>query len=803
MKKDFLKALKAQILVCDGAMGTLLQQRANKLACPDQANLKYPELITSIHLEYVRAGADIIETNTFGANRMKLAEFSLENKIKEINQKGVRLAQKAAGESVYVAGSVGPLPDTVKPLGKLTFDQAYELFREQKGHLVEAGADLILLETFSYIKELKAAVIAAKTFDIPVQAHMTFEGGRRTLSGTTPEAFAVIMEGLGVDAIGTNCGAGPDDMLSILSKVASVTNIPLAIMPNAGLPIMKKGKTVFKSVPEDFRNFAQRAREAGAGIIGGCCGTSPGHIRVIKEVVDRKKPVKKKVPVSLKLASNTQVIMYQNNSFPLIIGERINPTARKALSQELKEGKLTIVKEDALLQTKNGADILDVNVSAGVQNEPELMEKVVTYIQKISERPLSIDTLNTETLEAGLKAAEGRPLINSVNAEAKSLEIVLPLAKKYGAALIALPITEKGIPDTARKRIMVIDKVLKNILQSGLKKEDVLFDCLTMAVSSAEGNPNDTLKTLELAKNRGLFTVLGVSNISYGMPNRNLINAAFLSMAVQHGLDAGIINPNNDQMTEALYGASLVSRRDPDGMRYIQRFGNQKMPVKPQEQTREKSIKEQLHDAILLGDRENIVPLLKDALKKGLKPLEIGLTILTPGLEEVGRKYEQKEYFLPQLIMAAETMQEASTFLQSQLDKNAEAIQEAGNIVMATVEGDVHDIGKNIVITVLRNYGFRIIDLGKNVSADRIIHEAKKHNADIIGLSALMTTTMTKIQEVIECIKKANLPFKTLIGGAVVSQEYANEIGADGYGKDAVQAVKVVKELMKRIRNKD
>ncbi len=802
--ENILKVLKNKILVYDGAFGTMLQGKGllTPGICPEELNLTHPDDIVDIHLQYVFAGANVIETNTFGASSMKLREYGLEKKTKEINAAGVKLAKKAAKGKAYVAASIGPLPKQLQPLGDLSFDEAYRIFYEQAEYLSEAGADLIIIETMSDIKEIKAAVIAVKdACRLPVQAQMTFDKGKWTVSGTPPEVAAVVLGACGADIIGANCSSGPEDLIGTMQAIGNNFEGYLSVLPNAGLPELVDGKTIYRATPEYMAEHAVTFAKLGVNLIGGCCGTNPSHIKAMARALRNKKPAKRAIPCGLTLASRTKLVRLAPDTLPMVIGERINPTNRKDLFADLSAGKMTVARSDAAAQAQNGASILDINMGAAGLDEVELMKGAIANIQNTVDLPLAIDTTDERALEAALKEYAGKPLINSVNGKKKSMETVIPLAAHYGAALIGLTIDEKGIPAKVGERVSMAKKIAGAAVKAGVSKDDILIDCLTLTVSSEPEGAKLTLEAIRKIKGLGLKVSLGVSNVSFGLPNRRALNAGFLSMAIGAGLDAAIINPNDGQIMDAFLSASVLVNRDKLAARYIGEMKKRESSKTAGTAAPAKSaaapagIEGRLYNAILFGERDGIKDLIAEAIAGGMKPFDINIKHLVPALEEVGRKFERKEYFLPQLILAADTMKIAFDVLKRKLAAG-ETQKSSGTIVMATVEGDVHDIGKNIVIAVLENYGFSIVDLGKNVSCAEIVAAAKKHKADIVGLSALMTTTMSEMEKVTGALAAQKIPAKTIVGGAVVTQAYAKRIGADGYAKDAIDAVRVAKELL-------
>jgi 5-methyltetrahydrofolate--homocysteine methyltransferase len=803
MKRSFLQAIYERVLVLDGAMGTMLQERGLKPgSSPEEMNLTMPEVVAGVHREYKDAGADIIVTNTFGGNRPKLAHYGLEDKLNAINANAVAIAHDIAGEGVYVAASMGPTGRFVEPVGDCPFDEMNAIFREQALPLVESGADIITLETFLDIKEIRAAVIAIREIsaDIPIIAMMTFDDNGRSVLGTPPEAAAITLEAVGANIVGSNCGLGVEGIYGILSAMRRVTRLPLISQANAGLPLLKDGKTVFPGTPEDMTAYHERMLDLGVRIIGGCCGTTPAHIRAIREALaghERMFPTTGPAEEVTFLSSRGGFTVIGPGNPTAIIGERINPTGKKAFAAELREGKVSYIRREASEQTAAGATLLDVNVGAPGIDEPAAMERAVFCITGAVATPLVLDSSNPEALERGLKACDGKALVNSVSGEEKSLSRILPLVRKYGAAVVGLTLDEKGIPESGEERCTVAAKILDAAKEEGIASRNVIIDCLTLTVSAEQKRAMESLSALRLVKERfGVNTVLGVSNISFGLPRRPLISGAFFAMAMEAGLDAAIINPKETAMMDAYRASMVLLNRDSNATVYINAYMGITETPSDQSQMAGQSmgIRERIAGAIIDGDRENIVKLVEDGIKEGLTPLQISNEALLPGLEEVGRRFECNRFFLPQVMLSADTMQSAFARLKEEM--KGKGFVSLGKILMATVEGDIHDIGKNIVCTLLENHGFEVLDLGKNVSAERIISDARKHEVDAVGLSALMTTTMAEMQNVIIKLRGEGVKTFTMIGGAVVTQEYADEIGADLYAKDAMEAVARIKKIL-------
>ncbi|MDF1536977.1 MAG: homocysteine S-methyltransferase family protein [bacterium] len=800
----FKDLIKNRTLLCDGAMGTMLQEAGLAPGeCPELLNVHSPERVRSVHRAYIDAGADIIETNTFGGSRVKLSSFGLEDRTEELNEAAVRVAKEASSGDALVAGSVGPTGRFLHPVGELGFDEAVSIFAQQAAALAGAGADLIILETFSDIKEIRTAVIGAREVtDIPVVALMTFEPSALTLLGSSPEAAAVTLEAVGADAVGSNCGLGPEGILEVLRRMATVTELPLVAMPNAGMPRLEHGRTVFPASPEEMVQPFGEFLGIGTALLGGCCGTSPAHIARMRRELDTIPGRSDRIltdPSATRLSSRSSVLFVGGASPIRAIGERLNPTGRKTLAQAVREGRFDPYREEAARQVEAGAQMLDVNVGVPNINEEQAMEDALTAVGQVVSVPLVIDSPRPEVIEAGLKAVDGKALINSVTGEDKSLEKILPLAKKYGAAVLGLTLDGNGIPDTAEGRLAIARRIHSAALKAGIPGRDVLIDCLTLSAGAEQERVAEALRTVSLIrKELGLNTLLGVSNISYGLPSREFLNAAFLSMAARAGLSAAIVNPF-DKISMGLLAASrVILNQDRHAADYISLYGGGPSTGGTVSTRDDEDREGALGRAVVNGHPEKAGELAVALLDQGYGPMEIGEKILIPAMSEVGERFARNDYFLPQVLMSAKAMQSAFKPLREAM--KGQDLPSAGRILMATVAGDIHDIGKNIVITLLENHGFEVLDLGKNVPSDELVREASRPGVDAVGLSALMTTTMVHMKNAVKALRAAGLEVPVVVGGAAVTQEYAGEIGADGYAGDATGAVKVFLELLHRNR---
>ena len=795
---DFRTAISERVLILDGAMGTLLQERGMPPGgCPEEMNRVAPDVVTGIHAEYAAAGADILIANSFGGNRAKLAHYGLAGAVDELNRRAVELARQAGGPQLFVGGSVGPTGRFVEPVGDAGFDEMVAIFAEQIRALASAGADLISFETFLDIRELRAGIIACRDVcDLPIIAQLTFDDGGRTVLGTPPAAAAVTLDALQVEVIGSNCGLGIDGIHDVLAQMRQVTPRPLIAQANAGLPVLKDGQTLFPGTPAEMTAYHERLIALGVRVIGGCCGTTPNHIRAMRAELgnfshDWTPPAR-----SGFLSSRSGVAAFGGETACALIGERINPTGKKGYTEELRSGKTAYVRREAAAQIAAGAHLLDINCGAPGVDEGAALERAIYAVSGTCMAPLVIDSADPVALERALKAVDGKVLINSVNGEAKSLERVLPLARRYGAAVIGLTLDEAGIPETAEGRVAIARRILEAALAAGLPAQDLVIDCLTLTVSAEQKRALETLRALRLVRDElGLATALGVSNISFGLPSRPVLSAAFFAMALEAGLKAAIVNPRDERMMDAYRSARVLLCQDVRAEEYIGHYAGQSVAVPAAGQgDTPPEIRQRLAAAIVAGDSEGIVPLVEAAMQEGLDAMTVSNEGLLPGLEEVGRRFADNRIFLPQVMQSAATMQAAFTYLKTNFA--GESGPSLGRILMATVEGDIHDIGKNIVCTLLENHGFEVIDLGKNVPAARILEVALEKQVDAVGLSALMTTTLQQMDVTLGKLRAEGVKVFTMVGGAVVTQDYADSIGADIYAKDALEAVAKIKKLL-------
>lgn len=779
-----------RILFFDGGMGTLLQEQGLQAGeLPETWNLKNPEPIIQIHKAYLAAGADIILANTFGANRFKYGED-----LEKIVTAGVANAKKAVAESgkkAYVALDIGSTGKLLKPMGTLDFEEAVGVFAEIIRVGEKAGADLILIETMSDTYELKAAVLAAKeNSTLPIMATVIFDESKKMLTGASPQVVVSLLEGLGVDALGINCGLGPKQMKEIVKELLKYASIPVIVNPNAGLPRSENGKTVFDVGAEEFAQDMEEIVTMGAWFAGGCCGTTPAHIQAMVE------KCKEITPVPITPKNYTFVTSYSTavelGGRPVIIGERINPTGKSKFKQALRDHNIDYILEEGVKQEDSGAHILDVNVGLPEIDEAAMMETIVYELQSIMPIPLQIDTTNMEAMERALRIYNGKPMINSVNGKAEIMEQVFPLVKKYGGVVVGLALDEDGIPDTTEGRLAIAEKIYQTGEKYGISRKDIVIDALVMTMSTNNESAKITLDTVKEITARGGKTVLGVSNISFGLPQRELINAAFFTMAMNNGLSAGIINPNAKAMRQAYDTFCVLGGYDAQCMNYIENYA---VTDAPNAAAKPATAKLNLTDSIIKGLKDQAYRATEEELKTK-EPMEIINGELVPALDVVGQGFEKGTMFLPQLLMSAEAAKAGFEAIRQYVQSHGEAQEKKATIVIATVKGDIHDIGKNIVKVLLENYGYEVIDLGKDVPPEKIVETVVDKHAPLVGLSALMTTTVVNMEESIKELHKEAPWCKIMVGGAVLTQEYADMIGADFYGKDAMQSVYYVERLL-------
>lgn len=789
--------LGKELLFFDGGMGTLLQERGLAPGeLPETWNMTRPEVITEIHRAYIEAGSDIILTNTFGANALKYHDSGYQ--LEEIIQcavSHVREAVQAAGVSrpVYTALDVGPTGKLLKPMGELDFEDAYNAYREVMICGEKAGADLIHIETMSDTYELKAAVLAAKeNTSLPVFATVIYDERQKLLTGADIPSVIALLEGLRVDALGINCGMGPEQMMPVLEQYMKYASLPVIVKPNAGLPVQRDGHICYDVLPETFAAYMQQIAGKGACIIGGCCGTTPDHIRAMTE----KCRGMKILPVTEKndtiVSSYGSAVFLGNGS--KIIGERINPTGKKRFRQALKEHDLEYIMREGITQQDCGAHILDVNTGLPDIDETAMMRDAVQALQSVVNLPLQIDTVDPEAMEAALRIYNGKAMVNSVSGKQESMDKVFPLIRRYGGVVIGLTLDEDGIPSDADGRVAIAEKIIHEAAKYGIRKKDIVIDALAMTISSEPDGAMVTLETLRRLRDEvGVRTVLGVSNISFGLPSRPVINAAFYTMAMMNGLSAGIINPCSEDMMRAWYAYHALAGLDENCAGYIAKYSGESSAAAPAAAAGSATVLS-LKECIEKGLKDDAADRTREAVETK-DPLDIINEMLIPALNHVGEGFEKGTLFLPQLLMSAEAAKSAFAILKDRMDKSGEVRTKSGPVVLATVKGDIHDIGKNIVKVLLENYSFDVIDLGKDVPPERILETVQEKGIRLVGLSALMTTTVVSMEETIRLLREHAPGCKVMVGGAVLNQEYADMIGADYYGKDAMQSVRYAQEL--------
>ena len=836
-REEFITLSKDHILYLDGATGSnLVKAGMPSGVCPEQWILEHQDVMLQLQKDYVQAGTNILYAPTFTANRVKLAEYHLEKNMTSMIRDLVAISKKAAestpGHPVYVAGDLTMTGEQLKPMGKMELETLIDIYKEQILCLVDAGADLLVVETMMSLAETRAALIAAKEVcDLPVIATLTFEADGRTLFGTDAKTAAIVLESLGASAIGANCSTGPAQMESIISEMVSHTRIPVIAKPNAGLPFLdENGTTCYNMEAEEFAEEMEVLVNAGATILGGCCGTTPEFIRQIHERfgTDAKVAASRR-PDGIRYLTSERI----THSFGLddgffVVGERINPTGKKALQAQLREGSFEKVIQFAEEQDACGAKVLDINMGMSGIDEKASMLRALEEVSGVTNLPLSLDSSYVEVLEAALRNYPGRALVNSVSLETEKFEKLLPIVAKYGAMFILLPLSDAGLPKDIEEKKEIIHKIYDRALSLGMCKEDIVVDGLVATVGANPKAALETLETIRYCKENGFATICGLSNISFAMPERSFVNTAFLTLAIQAGLTMAIANPSQELLMSCALAADLLLNKEEAALRYIEYAGGvrerreekeaelaKKLALLENQGTTAKTgtagnaakettadngpqineMQDKLKTAVLKGNRNGIVKITKEALESGEKPAELLNQVLLPAINQVGEFFDQGKYFLPQLIASAEAMKNSIEVLEPLLQTGGTG-EEMPVVVIATVEGVIHDIGKNLVALMLKNHGFHVIDLGKDVPQAKILESAKEHHAEFIALSALMTTTMQRMREIVAAAKEEGITAKIIIGGAVITQEYADEIGADGYSKDAADAVKLAKSLM-------
>lgn len=826
-KQEFQQLCRQRIIYLDGATGSNLMKAGMPVGvCPEQWILEHEQALIDLQTAYIEAGTDILYAPTFTANRIKLKEYDLEDQIEEINTRLIKLSKTIAKDKALVAADLTMTGKQLKPMGPLDFEELVDIYKEQIQYAEKAGADLIVIETMMSLQETRAAAIAAMEVSrLPVMATLTFESDGRTLFGSDAKSAAITLSHLHVDAIGANCSTGPDQMCRIIEAMAEVTDIPLIAKPNAGLPSLdENGMTVYDMDSDTFSEQMIQIVESGATILGGCCGTSPEYI---KKLVDKTKDlpvVSRSLAGRRFLSSERQSLTFGLDDCFMIVGERINPTGKKKLQAEIREGKLDLIDQFAAEQEESGAKILDINMGMSGIDEKSMMLTVLEEVSNITSLPLSIDSSHVDVIEAALRRYPGRALINSISFEKAKVESLLPIAWKYGAMFILLPLSDEGLPKSLNEKISIINEIVDRALKMGMKKEDIVVDGLVATVAANPLAAKETLQTIRYCKEHDLATICGLSNISFGLPERMNVNSAFLTMAIMEGLTMAIANPNQEMLVNAAFSSDILMAKDGADLQYINRMNAIKeakeafLKANPEAaqisglavKVKQKSTAADtgkndsgmqpegslgsVKEAVLKGKQRDIVEITKTAVEDGFEPQQILNEALMPAINEVGDLFDKGKYFLPQLIASAETMKKSIDYLEPMLKKDG-VDADMPTVVIATVKGDIHDIGKNLVALMLKNHGFTVVDLGKDVPREEIIEAARKYNARIIALSALMTTTMQEMKQVIDLAKQEGIEAKVMIGGAVITQDYADEIGADGYSRDAADAVKLAQRL--------
>ncbi len=821
---NFRNYLKQGFVLLDGGTGSNLQEHGMQAGdCPETWILEHPDVFVKLQKGYIGAGSDVLYAPTFTCSRIKLAEYGLEKRQRELIFDLVGLTKRAIRESrterkIYIAGDMTMTGEQLEPIGSLPFEELIDVYKQQAGYLYEAGVDLFAVETMMSLQECRGALIAIRETcgeEVPVLVTLTFQDDGRTLYGTKPETAAIVLEAMGADVIGVNCSTGPDKMTDLVSRMLTVSHIPVAVKPNAGLPELVNGKTEYRMEPEEFAEAMMPLIEQGVTVAGGCCGTKPAHIRKLREAISQKRPVCRKTKEIRALTNERDFVMIDLDGTFSVVGERINPTGKKDLQAELREGKLDLVRALAEEQVEQGAKVLDVNMGMDGIDEKEMMLRAVEELTLAVDVPLCIDSSSADVVEAALRIYPGRALINSISLEPGKMERLIPAAKKYGAMFILLPLSEKGLPENLAEKKRIIGTIAEEAKRHGLSKTDIVADGLVTTIGANKTAALEVLETVRYCKEElGVATICGLSNISFGLPERSFVNSAFLTMAIMQGLTMAIANPSQTLLVNAALASDLLLNKNEADLAYINGVcpaevsagrqkhaggagktggGGEKTDVPCQAD----GARHPLFTAVIKGKSQKVKELVKLALEQGEQPAAIIDTYLIPAINYVGEQFEKGTYFLPQLIASAEAMETAIDDLEPLLQKERGG-KKLDTIVMATVKGDIHDIGKNLVALMLKNYGYDVIDLGKDVDSELILDTAREKQAAVIGLSALMTTTMTEMGHVVNMAREQGITAKIIVGGAVVTEHFAREIGADGYSRDAREAVKLVNRLLEK-----
>lgn len=803
-RKDFQERIRRGPLILDGATGSNLQAAGMEMGvCPEQWILEHKNVILNLQKAYVEAGTDVLYAPTFTANRIKLAEYGLSEDLPRVNAELVALSKEAAGNQALVAADISMTGRQLYPIGELQFEELVGIYKEQVCALEKAGVDLYVIETMMSLQECRAAVLAVKECSKrPVMVSLTYEDTGRTLYGTDPATAVIVLQSLGADAVGINCSTGPDKMADQVRKMYEVAHVPIFVKPNAGMPKLLEGRTVYDMNPSEFADAVRALAGCGARIFGGCRGTTPDHIRAMARAVREEKMLPVNTARRRFLASERSHTEITLDGPFTVVGERINPTGKKKLQAELLKGSLDYVCEMALEQERNDAAVLDINMGMNGIDEKEMMKQAIYEVSASVDAPLCIDTSHVDIMEEALRIYPGRALINSISLEKEKFEKLISIAAKYGAMFILLPLSDAGLPESKQEKHAIIDTIVTAALEAGMAKEDIVADGLVATVGANPKAALECLETIAYCKEKGIATICGLSNISFGLPERSCINTAFLTAAITKGLTMAIANPGQEALMDAAYAADLLMNKKGADLRYINRANRKKEKADAlskeagaSSKDAPKTRKERVFQYVVDGNKGNIIAELEEGLKEGISPQTFVDDSLIPAISKVGELFEQQIYFLPQLISSADTMRKAIAYLEPMLGQKESHMQKA-TIVIATVEGDIHDIGKNLVALMLKNYGYRVVDLGKDISAERIVEAAIREKAKIIGLSALMTTTMMRMKDVVEEAAKQGCKSKIIIGGAATTESFAKEIGACGYSKDAAECVRLVERLL-------